>query len=210
MMSGNLPDEEYHAGIWTGDLHRSLLWYVNLTKSTESISDFVAPSWSWVSSENPVTWGFDSVQQKTMSASKCEVLEISTTLAGQNHYGQITSGSMTIRGVLGELTWIEECDLDDRWFWGTRGTFPYDCLNEEVKVAEAMLDLDKPEIFHENLYYLEIDSMVRPSGLILEAVGDGTDLRYRRVGVAATWDKKGNLFCPTYLHGKERCTVRVI
>lgn len=92
--------DAYLAGVWKADLPSGLLWTTELA----SISDVGiqprrpevrrAPSWSWASLEGPVVYG-----NLINFHSKCEIEEASVTrLNDLDPFGQISAGSMTIRG----------------------------------------------------------------------------------------------------------------
>lgn len=210
MMAIYLKGDTYYAGIWEGDFIRSIMWLVDTVTSRYPSDEYLAPSWSWVSSDNPITWTYPSDPKHFIPKSKCELLEINTTLAGKNSFGQVKSGFIKVSGRLKQITFVEECDEDARWFWSTRARFPYDLYCGNDKFAEGMIDLDDVKRLGKSLWYLEVDSNQRPSGLLLKAIEEGTELYYRRVGVAITWDLDTDVFSPDFLNSVDPSIVHIV
>lgn len=105
------PDQ-YLAGIWEQSLEKGLLWHAEALDYSlpegEVAPCWRAPSWSWASFKGPVYWcpevlphsGF----RNGVISSKSLIQLISTDLvsAFKDPFGQLKSGSITVRGVLAD------------------------------------------------------------------------------------------------------------
>lgn len=70
LLSEENPGQDYLAGLWKSDLHRGLLWFSASERNVQDIlepcsqgyklkhvsQEYVAPSWSWARSPDPVDW----------------------------------------------------------------------------------------------------------------------------------------------------------
>jgi hypothetical protein len=83
----------YLAGLWRQDLVEGLLWRSQLSGSRPS--EFRAPTWSWASVRGWIDWWPDFISEKDKTAS---IMEVSTTVAGQEPYGEVTAGKLVIKG----------------------------------------------------------------------------------------------------------------
>lgn len=85
-----LTGSDYLAGLWKDDLPRALTWYIGYSNSQPPYLDYIAPSWTWTSNPNPVTfllsnYSFDFTADLEIRHSKI-------ILTGANPYGEVTYG----------------------------------------------------------------------------------------------------------------------
>jgi hypothetical protein len=119
----HLPQqEEYLAGLWAGDLHRNLFWevighmnrysYYSAPTGTKRLNSNL-PSWSWASIE----WGngirmrweeepkpYAKARARFIKDARLSVLSVDCTPDGENVYGSVTGGSITLEGALCAIT----------------------------------------------------------------------------------------------------------
>lgn len=95
-MAGKMNDE-YLAGLWKSSLFWDLLWYPDPWVEMPVPKEYLAPSWSWASLGGPVTWSSYNASSslKTYVEVKGAETIVKTTL---NPYGNVISGSITLRG----------------------------------------------------------------------------------------------------------------
>ncbi|KAI2609026.1 HET-domain-containing protein [Hypoxylon fragiforme] len=94
-----IQTSKYLAGLWSETLLLDLLWQVMpgrahtplMTKEHEEN----APTWSWASMNWGVTW--NSLKAAELLAT---VVDAQTTVVGANPYGQVSGGTVTLRGRL--------------------------------------------------------------------------------------------------------------
>ncbi|KAF4626653.1 hypothetical protein G7Y89_g11505 [Cudoniella acicularis] len=104
--------EKYFGGMWRNDLVRMLLWCLTHPKA-ECIRSRPpsAPSWSWASIveyENPDTRGDNSPQYILVQGSctsfkqdvNAKILKVVCTASGINPFGQVSTGTIFIRGIV--------------------------------------------------------------------------------------------------------------
>jgi hypothetical protein len=104
---GHLLKSTYAAGLWRCHLPYSLLW------TTESggyrSTDYLAPSWSWVSVEGPISFpdGMREVFKVLNIRGECAtLLDLGIDLmTPTDPFGQVKSGWIRIRGMVGVASW---------------------------------------------------------------------------------------------------------
>jgi hypothetical protein len=104
---GHLLKSTYAAGLWRCHLPYSLLW------TTESggyrSTDYLAPSWSWVSVEGPISFpdGMREVFKVLNLRGECAtLLDLGIDLmTPTDPFGQVKSGWIRIRGMVGVASW---------------------------------------------------------------------------------------------------------
>lgn len=128
-MTTPLTDVTYLAGLWKEDLYNELLWHVNRnnlesevaalapghevvnSSSTDTVSPYIAPSWSWAAILRPVQTAriFDSVQV-------VQILDVKTESTGIDKMGQVEAGYLHLSGY---MKCLQPSNLDeaDREFW---------------------------------------------------------------------------------------------
>ena len=100
-------DDDYLAGIWRRHLRYGLIWQILDEKSTRS-SAYIAPSWSWASTNGVVA-------RKPLAEVEyehaVEILRAEVVLAGPNRFGQVTSGYIELKGSLMTIS-LHSCRTD--------------------------------------------------------------------------------------------------
>jgi hypothetical protein len=102
-----VTDSEYKAGLWMNDMHRGLLWSPIRYRSTQGAiryAEYIAPSWSWASINFDESIGEDDerfvyrdlLQWNIIPLAK--ILDVSVGNENNDPFGQVKSGSLTIRG----------------------------------------------------------------------------------------------------------------
>jgi len=109
----NMTRWMYRAGIWMEDVHAGLLWAVGgLGQRTRG---YVAPSWSWASlTLNKSSPEYENLMSPQIyqyrpylalrkadpdAAPDAEIIDVSITNIPEDRYGEIESGSLTLRGL---------------------------------------------------------------------------------------------------------------
>lgn len=92
---------EYAAGIWTADLPLSLLWRVS-SSARQTLTEYLAPTWSWVSVLRDIDF---REQDSPVSTCFASAIEVSTTIGGsvKDPFGQVEAGYLELRCPLGSL-----------------------------------------------------------------------------------------------------------
>ncbi|KAG4441388.1 hypothetical protein IFR05_003145 [Cadophora sp. M221] len=211
LMKGKTGDM-YAAGLWKASLPFDLLWRCDQTGDLKTKKERL-PSWSWISVDGAVKWPvslepnqeqplqyINSTTYFDFEALGAEVCDVVCEVAGQNEFGQLAFGKITLRTRLREAT---VHSISDDWseFYETQWA---------VKVADsdlAPLWLDiilndlrvsgEIGISMEPLFLVEI---MRPGEAdrtweeaLLVRRRDGSVDEYERVGVAANvCPKTGN------------------
>jgi hypothetical protein len=102
----------YIAGLWQDQLPHTLLWQSHRDPKNVITSEYIAPSWSWASAEQPIRFDHEAHGPESAPVCSCVTLvEIKISLADQEDaFGQVTAGHLRIRGRLGFITWKYETD----------------------------------------------------------------------------------------------------
>ncbi|KAK0104261.1 hypothetical protein ONS96_005353 [Cadophora gregata f. sp. sojae] len=154
------------AGMWNGNLHFDLLW--RALRDLSKPEQYRAPSWSWAAIDGPINWVNDLIDVH-QNHTWLQRLPFSIIDLGESGLG-VDRPFLKVRALLVPVAFIEECDHDERWLYGTR-ILPYDmCIQSNkstvedqgknieslslqdsflsdindgvIKIAEAQLDLD--------------------------------------------------------------------
>lgn len=104
-----VKNDEFLAGLWKKTLWKDLLWWVDLStipfrqhngKPSRRSREFQAPTWSWASVMNPVSYQWPATTNNYPPGSAIEVIdtEVETDLSQHNIYGRLR-----LRGELVDL-----------------------------------------------------------------------------------------------------------
>ena len=189
----------YLAGIWATDLPYALLWdcigYSDMRGSR--IPDTRTPSWSWASVNCPVRYSGFLIAKEPTFAVTCHA---STTLAGKNLYGSVTSGIIKLRSVLKMVEHLTPVIGQDYDLYNTRCSLHADFRDSSSLLLDESFvgkylgrcwfdDYDEmKELCRGNVWCLAITEHL---GLLL-ATDDDAARTYRRVGYYEL-EKEGNL-----------------
>ncbi|KAF2258407.1 HET-domain-containing protein, partial [Lojkania enalia] len=98
----HVTGDKYFAGLWMGDIIRSLCWMTfpggNSAKNTRHVNEYLAPSWSWASVYG-LPLGFYGHESTEDSGFKplAEVIGIRAAPAGQDPFGRVVDGELVLR-----------------------------------------------------------------------------------------------------------------
>jgi Heterokaryon incompatibility protein (HET) len=96
--------DQYLAGLWKSHLIEDLCWQCFGATNTRP-NKYRAPSWSWASVN-----GLLSITEIGGWADLAEVLDVQVEVKGENPYGEVNSGDLTLRTALERLWIVEEHD----------------------------------------------------------------------------------------------------
>ncbi|RDW73542.1 hypothetical protein BP6252_07449 [Coleophoma cylindrospora] len=120
----------YLAGLWRGNLERQLCWRTaKLNTDSENHSTlYRAPTWSWASTDQPVTWRLWHTNDVSLHQQGQEVLiefmNFNVVLAGSDNLGQLESAELQLK--CGPLIRAKTL-VDGRWYSkNTQGKVFYD------------------------------------------------------------------------------------
>ena len=227
-----------YAGMWKGNLKHDLLWQVRDGHASKPQS-YRAPTWSWASLNAPIGWNEGIVAPKashpSLSQAPFEVLEIADA-----EHEVVDNHFLKVKGFLQTIAFVIECDSDERWVYGSRGTFPYDIFistpasiqprsiesdmsnlsvkhrevaakeGQIVKFAEGRLDLD------------DKDGLTSSQRMLSYLHVDHTcrpsglilelvkEKTWNRVGVATIYNVKSNVFLEQCFNGNGKAVEVII
>lgn len=107
-----LLGDEYHAGLWKGDILRGITWRRTQRRPSTSSSmtdqsppaDYHVPSWSWASVKGRMTsFQFPSAAAGWKILEQAKVLHISTTPRLMEPFGQTSGGSLILKAPFHSL-----------------------------------------------------------------------------------------------------------
>ena len=108
-VNGALGD--YYAGVWEFEFLDQLCWFCMIGPTFWSLGrrdQYIAPSWSWASVNNPVKQAMRYYSPQYFS----DVISITTELKRESEpFGLVSSGTLTIRGCLHEVNFIDNISL---------------------------------------------------------------------------------------------------
>lgn len=218
-------NDVYVAGLWKGDLCRGLLWfprYRNMARPKR----WRAPSWSWASTLNPVTYNpEDHLPQRTVEETYATVVDVECLAVGAEATGEIYSGRLTLRGptLTATVTEVKQESVYDpethNWvprtgYWlrwdhdGTETGFHPDFdLPRDIIDGKRLVCLRMAR-YRSRDYYLVLRR--------IDSFGPALDV-YERVGVVGGWETEWRWMKPeswyervrSRLHEEER-TVQII
>jgi hypothetical protein len=190
--------DQYVAGLWQGDLHRGLLWIVDEPEYAVVIKPYRAPSWSWASIVGQVRQGSGLAYLLRMVGKlRAEILQVNispatteNTLLKGEHYGAISSASLTIKGRWKSTDqWPR---FENEYYHG----YVVLDFDDSIGVMFRYFDCGKEDRYlerHDNgrkLSLLHIADWVAgandppvPYFLVLESGDGGNESSYQRVGV---------------------------
>ncbi|KAF2016195.1 HET-domain-containing protein [Aaosphaeria arxii CBS 175.79] len=110
-------NDEYVAGLWRSNLMEGLLWQAMgaSTGNTSRPTEYRAPSWSWASMDGPfgnLGVGRDFLDPTARWIDVAEIGDCHVELKGENPYGEVTDGYITITAPLERLEASGEKERD--------------------------------------------------------------------------------------------------
>ncbi|CAM1504533.1 Fc.00g021240.m01.CDS01 [Cosmosporella sp. VM-42] len=119
-ISRSNPSDKYLCGLWQSSLPLELLWTLSRTpRQHQDLSlPQSAPSWSWASVAEQVIW-FGVPSTKSAEIPKLEVLGHALEYSSKSPFGQVSKGSITLRGLALNCLWEASVDNTGRRLQGT-------------------------------------------------------------------------------------------
>ena len=188
----------FYAGLWEHSLVVDLLW--RLVEPSPTI-EYRAPSWSWASRCGEVVWQTWRwlFSRPTFPTPEVSIVSIITETAGENPFGQVSGGSMVLRGLCLPVSFGPQkdyrrrpilrvklnrtdryddlLDLDNAWRWSP------DNEHDPAPSADVLMMLIGLWSFHNTEGKLVHESWF----LVFERAGDVGDV-YKRIGLY--WTEK--------------------
>ncbi|KAH7165197.1 heterokaryon incompatibility protein-domain-containing protein [Dactylonectria macrodidyma] len=140
-------EDDYLAGHWKGDLHQSLIWTLDESR-TENLSyqdileqlkhphQYLAPSWSWIGQPSGVQFDLRlSRQVVSETRPECDIIDACVSVQGDNPLGQVTGGYLEMSARIFE------------WARGLSSDMPRDPVSDWFSLGredEYLLDF-KPD-----------------------------------------------------------------
>lgn len=102
--------DSYCAGLWKGDLLHGLIW--NYHGKTGSLSEYIGPSWSWVSLDGSLdgcrlSWRLQQTEDKDVTK-LARIENIHLEYQSPDIYGQLKGGQLTLTAPYHHLSAISE------------------------------------------------------------------------------------------------------
>lgn len=134
----DITADDYLAGHWRRELERSLLWRVETgiySGHPSRPSVYRAPSWSWASVN--ASTSFDIVDLQYDSPVAIEVVDASVETDGENPFGCVVGGKLTIKANVMRASWQTETHS---WSVQTRIRWMREVFDEDdVKVDDLII-----------------------------------------------------------------------
>lgn len=203
MLRADVPDLEYHVGLWNKDMLRGLLWTSSSSVKTKRTLDInhpgLVPSWSWASNGAPVSYcfapGLKNIEAKANLLKVISVDEFQPYLLCVSALSkEVSNGTIGIDGFDFFFDAVDESTLPDDIYKDEERS-----MNAGVfyGVSCLTLILVAPWTFRPSLKVLDS----RWAGLMLERRNNSTFTR-KGAFLGATCDKA--------LDGWERKELRII
>ncbi|KAF5534324.1 het-domain-containing protein [Fusarium napiforme] len=97
---GGLLKDEYVAGLWSSTMVQGLAWRGFWRPKPQPVSEYIGPTWSWASLQ-----GIAALNEEPEWRSIAVVEDWQVELTNpDNHYGQVKSASVRVRGPITKLT----------------------------------------------------------------------------------------------------------
>ena len=193
----------YMAGLWTQTLKEGLLWHLSYPRHPdresfippqEGAMEYRAPSWSWASSEQPVTFRIQRepclVPDQEMPDEPewfIEIVDCGVTLKDErNPFGAVQTAYLDVKGILAPIRRVpgsswrrpDQCAVDDvALIESDRNP---DHNNTDIFSPDSMEALEKID---SSCYWLLVydATRARARGLIVRKIASG---QYQRLGFA--------------------------
>ncbi|CAG8962214.1 hypothetical protein HYFRA_00005267 [Hymenoscyphus fraxineus] len=178
----------YLAGHWRENLIPSLTWRKSLRNRNKvfRLNDtYKAPSWSWASVDGDIDFPRWKPGDRSNSGSP-ELVDVSVDLAGSDPFGQVSSGSLTIRAKV-KMAKMRPRTSDS-------GPVLYEIREQgfENSLGNAIMDCKVYETYAWTLYCIQVcvftnKAYPTSSVVLLRRAGSvdrGSEVRYQRVGHA--------------------------
>lgn len=89
------------AGMWKEDLHKYLCWSLPGTTSPVRAEEYVAPTWSWASTADHISFAHDTLGSIAYGVVSCTTRPVMESLP----YSAVAAGTLVLRGQLKAAKW---------------------------------------------------------------------------------------------------------
>jgi hypothetical protein len=170
---GKASKYQYMAGLWKERLPGELLWYAEKPCLDYANRQYTAPSWSWASIEAriqsaPVTP--DPYTHVNSPVFLVKVIDVKVELAGDDIYGQVKDGVLTMGARLAQIRYSDIRNLDLKWCWDIPVRDIEDA--DEGNIGPFLVPVSETSRF---------ETGIKLEGLVLKAT-KGRFGEFRRVG----------------------------
>jgi hypothetical protein len=197
--------DDYVAGMWKTNLIHQLAWNCVLlrfepTKDTPGTNNrqYVAPSWSWASTNGNIWFPRNSSELEVMNHEEihffAEILEISLNYKGPNTFGQLTGGFLRIRAPLNEIVVPMQYPLDNPTIVKTGSTISGD--HYHILIDDTYFDRSNPTVtllclllYAEKRQTPQDEFDLPKLRALLLRRAPGAEIRFERVGLLRTSDE---------------------
>ena len=186
-----LGDDEYLAGLWGKDLHKQLVWYVEIHPDPEEgekgshatspsrANTYLAPSWCWPSARGKIKTDASYYDQPgALIAHLVDVLDASVEARHPSGLYDFISGYLSIRGI---AMWAQIAEMNENADEGTIRV-----LADPVKSSAFSKHLDTEEL--EFYVFWDEDYLLDGERAILDALLQAGKSEAVFLFVKATWD----------------------
>jgi hypothetical protein len=181
--------DDYVAGLLKHTLYAGLTWRIHAANDLkQQVLDYRGPSWSWASTDYPITFsalsspprrrsGDDGKARRRMHDSmsrntKMDVRDAHVELRGQNPFGEVKSGSIKLRGRVktGLVTWntrwasYTPFHLHDPISEALTGCFSPDNFRQWRSFAEEEQEREAFEVRHQLDEEIDLPSSATATG----------------------------------------------
>ncbi|KAF5586880.1 het domain protein [Fusarium subglutinans] len=141
---GGLLKDEYVAGLWSSVMVQELAWHGLWRQNPQPINEYVGPSWSWASFQGTVVLN-KKLNWRSIAIVEDWQIELTNP---DDHYGQVKSASVHMRGPLTQLTksMIPGGDHAERLERAGVRPHPNFCTKYSGEVSDTRLVLDKQDL----------------------------------------------------------------
>jgi hypothetical protein len=184
----DITGDVYLAGLWKETLCLGLMWQATYVLQSRP-STYVAPTWSWLSIQGPITYANRPRTGKDRPL--FEVLNAETVPEGSDTMGAVLSGNITLRGQVKQAR-----QKANRELWGVA----------EEQVGHALVDFESEFVdsIDGPLWCLQL---FEDKGLLLKPFGES----YQRVGIFVLgWEEFGGITGQTWFEDSELRTLTLI
>lgn len=181
-----LVGDEYVAGLWRKSFLAGLCWMSELDRTgirRQSDPSFRAPSWSWASVDERIISTFCFSDKKPTA----EVLDVRVELKGQNRYGELTDGYISLRAPFHRI--YIDCSTGEYAGWlpllKDESDADADIPSSTCQFDNGLStdDLRSMPLFFVTLLQVEQGTIPAYAGLVVVPVKD-QEAVYRRVGMS--------------------------
>ncbi|RSL91000.1 hypothetical protein CEP51_000446 [Fusarium floridanum] len=129
---------EYIGGMWKGMLGNTVCWSVENPGASRR-ETYYAPTWSWASVVGPVEAVWTA---STMVLPQTEIIDVQYTLATPNPYGRLSAATLTIKGLLLDVSITSSDDLQEDGSYNI--SFQMQFLKNSVTDTDMKLEIISP------------------------------------------------------------------